>query len=63
MPSPREFRAFALDCLRRADEAGEERTRQILLDMAAHWMRAAVQVENAIALISDEASLIPKDHR
>ena len=61
MPSPKEFREFALDCLRRAHEAREERGRQMLLDMAAHWMRAAIQVESEIALINDEASLIPKN--
>jgi len=61
MSPPKEFREFALDCLRRADQTPEERSRQMLLDMAAHWMRAAVQLEKTIATIDNEASLIPKD--
>ena len=62
MLPPKEFREFALDCLHRADEATEKRNRQMLLDMAAHWMRAAVQLEKTIIAIDNEASLIPKDH-
>ena len=60
MPSPKEFREFALECLRRADQTREERIRQILLNMAAHSMRAAVQVERATAVINEEQSFIPK---
>jgi hypothetical protein len=58
MSSPKEFREFAVECMRQAEESRDERQRQMLLDLAARWMRAAVQVERSI---DDDVSLIPKD--
>src|SRR5947209_10553264 len=55
MPSsPKEFREFAQECLRWADETKSERHRQVLLDMAATWMQAALQLERNFALIDDD---------
>jgi hypothetical protein len=56
MPSsPKEFREFAQECLRWADETKSERHRQILRDTAATWMQAALQLERGLALIDDSA--------
>ena len=55
MPSsPKEFREFAQECLRWADETKSERHRQVLRDMAATWMQAALQLERSLALIDDD---------
>jgi hypothetical protein len=43
MSSPKRFHEFALECMHRAEEAHDERKRQALLGMAAHWMRAAAR--------------------
>ena len=51
--SPKEFREFAQDCLRWADETQSERHRQVLLDIAKTWMQAALQLERSLALIDD----------
>jgi hypothetical protein len=51
--SPKEFREFAQECLRWADETKSERHRQVLLDMAKTWMQAALQLERSLALIDD----------
>jgi hypothetical protein len=52
--SPKEFREFAEECLRWADETKSERHRQVLLDMAKTWMQAALQLERSLALIDDD---------
>jgi hypothetical protein len=52
--SPKEFREFAQECARWADETRSERHRQVLLDMAKTWMQAAVQLERSLALIDDD---------
>ena len=51
--SPKEFREFAQDCLRWADETQSERHRRVLLDIAKTWMQAALQLERSLALIDD----------
>jgi hypothetical protein len=50
---PREFREFAQECLRWADETKSEQHRQVLLDMATTWTQAALQLERSLALIDD----------
>jgi hypothetical protein len=52
--SPKEFREFAQECLRWADETKSELHRQVLLDMAATWMQAALQLERNLTLIDDD---------
>ena len=51
--SPKEFREFAQECLRWADETKSERHRQVLREMAKTWMQAALQLERSLALIDD----------
>jgi hypothetical protein len=46
--SPKEFREFAEECLRWADETRSERHRQVLRDMAKTWMQAALQLERSL---------------
>jgi hypothetical protein len=53
--SPKEFREFAQECLRWADETKSERHRQVLRDMAKTWMQAALQLERSLALIDDSS--------
>lgn len=60
MSSPKEFRDFALKCMLWAEQAGDEKQRYLWLEMAAYWMRAAVQLERPIALLNDDVPLIPK---
>jgi hypothetical protein len=56
MPSSaKEFREFAEECLRWADETKSERHQQVLLRMAKTWMQA-VQLERSLALIDDSTS-------
>ena len=55
MPSsPKEFREFAQECLRWGRRDQSERHRQVLRDMAATWMQAALQLERSLALIDDD---------
>jgi hypothetical protein len=60
MPSSaKEFREFAEECLRRADETKSERHRQVLLSLATTLVQAAMRLERGSALIDDFA-LSPK---
>jgi hypothetical protein len=61
MSSPREFREFALDCLRRSQNARDETERQLLLDFAARWMRAVINMEAQLS--DDDAPFSPKEFR
>jgi hypothetical protein len=56
--SPKEFREFAQECLRWADETKSERHRQVLREMASTWMQAALQLERSLARIDD--SIFPR---
>jgi len=55
--SPEEFREFAQECLRWADETKSERHRQVLLEMARTWIEAALELERSLGLI-DEGALL-----
>jgi hypothetical protein len=46
-PKSKEYRELALECLRRLERARDESERIQLLELAARWMRAAVEVEGA----------------
>jgi hypothetical protein len=59
MPGPKEFREFAQECVRWAEETQNERERRVLLDLARKWTLAALAVEGSIALIDDDAPLVP----
>jgi hypothetical protein len=60
MPSsPKEFREFAEECLRRADETKSERHRKALLSLATTLVQSALQLErSSLALIAD-GSMLP----
>jgi len=68
MSSPSECREFALEFMRRAQAARDETKRQLLLEMAARWMRTAVQVEresidlmdHGPPLLNDDVPLVPR---
>jgi hypothetical protein len=61
MPSsPKEFREFAEECLRRADETKSERHRKALLSLATTLVQSALQLErSSLALIAD-GSMLPR---
>ena len=61
MCTPRQFREFALECMHLAAETNDERQRQILLGMAARWMRAAVQLEQSIELLDGDKRQLDDD--
>lgn len=63
MASPKDFRAFARQCLRWAEEARDERHRQVLRDLAQQWMRAAVQLEKSIAQMDESPPLAPEEDK
>jgi hypothetical protein len=41
MPSPQDYRAYASECLARAERASDPRSREFLRNMAASWLRLA----------------------
>jgi hypothetical protein len=45
--SPKEYRDFAAQCLRWAARAKREEHKNIMLQMADHWMHTAQEVERA----------------
>ena len=52
--SPKEFREFAQECLRWADQTRSEQHREVLLEMAKTWMQAALEVERSWGLMDDK---------
>jgi hypothetical protein len=61
MPSsPKEFREFAEECLRRADETKSERHRQALLNMVKTLTQAALRLEGGLELIDAPLRHKPK---
>jgi hypothetical protein len=45
LASPKEYRNFAAQCLRWAAHARQEEHKNMMLQMADHWMRTARQLE------------------
>jgi hypothetical protein len=45
--SPKEYRAFAAQCLRWAARATREEHKNMMLRMADHWMQTAQELESA----------------
>ena len=58
MAGPMQFREFARECIRRAGETRDERRREMLVDLAKHWMRVALLFERPASSIN-EAPLVP----
>jgi hypothetical protein len=71
MPTPKQFRELALECMHQAEETPDEKERQVLLGMAARWMRAAVHVERSstdplednVPRVDDDGPLVPKNDK
>jgi len=61
MADPKQFRKFARECIRCAGENRDERRRQMFIELAKHWMRAALILERSIAIVDDDTSLVPKE--
>ena len=55
MLSPKEYRAFALECAKHAAETPDVRLRAILLEKARIWMEAALHAERSWALQDEPA--------
>lgn len=51
MPSPKECREYADDCIGRARTARSEKERDIFLQMAKTWLGAALTLENSLERI------------
>ena len=45
LPSPAEYRQFAIECLRWADEAPRLDQRCTLIEIASDWMHMALNIE------------------
>lgn len=57
MTSPQNYRQFALDCARWAENTSNASHRQILNDMAWRWLKIAMEIEGAAPLAEDERRL------
>jgi hypothetical protein len=62
MTTPHDFRDFAMDCLRWADEAPDASRGQVLLDIAKLFMRRSVELDELV-LLSDRDSPLADDLR
>jgi hypothetical protein len=51
--TPADFRQFARDCQRWADQARNPSHRQIMTDMARTWMQVAMAVERNMGLMEE----------
>ena len=55
--SSEEFREFARECVRWADETKSERHRQLLLETAQSWFQAALELEHRLPRFTAEAGV------
>jgi len=55
--TPTDFRHFALDCLRWAEETTDAAQRETLVAMARLWMRTALLVEEGAPMVPDQSAL------
>jgi hypothetical protein len=54
MTTPAEYREFAFDCLRWADEAHDAGQRDTLIGLGRVWMQTAIVVEQYVTLAGDD---------
>lgn len=54
MTSPKDYREFALDCIRWARQTKNPTHRQVMLDLARTWARTAVIAEESLVLMEDD---------
>jgi hypothetical protein len=57
MTTPADYREFARDCLRWADQAGDAAQSQTLTGIARMWMRTALIMEDQVTLAKDAPKL------
>jgi len=57
MTTPAEYRAFAVECLRWADEAKDASQRATYIELARVWMRTSLIVEDAATLTNNVPKL------
>jgi len=53
MTTPAEYREFAIDCLRWADEAPDAGQRDTMIGLGRIWMQTAIVVEQYVTLAGD----------
>ncbi len=53
MTTPAEYREFAFDCLRWADEAPDASQRDTMIGLGRLWMQTAIVVEQYLTLAGD----------
>jgi hypothetical protein len=58
MTTPHDFRVFALDCLRWADDAPDASHEQTLLDIAKLFMRRSLEMDELSLLADGESPLV-----
>jgi hypothetical protein len=58
MSTAEQYRAFARECMKRAESAKTIEHHEILLDMATHWAEAATRLDHHHALIDQFGELV-----
>ena len=58
MTTPAEYREFAQDCLRWADNAKDASERDTLIGVARMWLRTASLMDGHIILAKDPAAIL-----
>ena len=59
--SPKQYRDFAAQCLRWAARAKHEEHKNMMLQMANHWMQRAHELERTGTSFRREPSMPPQD--
>jgi hypothetical protein len=57
MTTPADYRDFARDCLRWAEQAGDTAQSDTLIGIARMWMRTALIMEEQVTLANDAPRL------
>ena len=57
MTTPADYRDFARDCLRWAEQAGDPAQSDTLIGIARMWMRTALIMEEQVTLANDAPKL------
>jgi hypothetical protein len=57
MTTPADYRDFARDCLRWAEQAGDAAQSDTLIGIARMWMRTALIMEEQVTLANDAPKL------
>jgi hypothetical protein len=60
MTTPTDYREFAFDCLRWAEQSGDAGHRNTLISTARVWLRTAIVVDEYVTLADDEPARLIK---